>query len=267
MIITSAGSRNDIRQFARQVVAVGDKWHGVAAGAVSWSWDAEAAEVSDDAPAFAQPDVPVHTARGFVPISIEALEDEANATAEVARLLAFGKDELEAAAFVNGSGIGQPTGLITGLTGTAAEVDSGTAATFTISDVYGLQGALPARFRPSAAWLANNQMYNQIRQFDTAGGAMMWERIGADRPALLLGRSAGEAEAMGAAAVTGDHVLVFGDFSHYVIADRVGMAVEFIPTLFHTGNNRPSGQRGWFAYYRVGANVTHPGAFRVLKVA
>jgi HK97 family phage major capsid protein len=61
-------------------------------------------------------------------------------------------------------------------------------------------------------------------------------------------------------------VAVYGDFQNYVITDRVGMAVEFIPHLFHTSNNRPSGQRGWFAYYRTGADSVNDNAFRMLDV-
>ena len=31
--------------------------------------------------------------------------------------------------------------------------------------------------------------------------------------------------------------------------------------------NRPSGQRGWYAHYRVGADSVNDGAFRMLNVA
>lgn len=270
VIISSNGSRNQIRQVARQVVATGDTWNGVSSGAVSWSWDAEAAEVSDDTTTFTQPSITVHKAAGFVPISIEALEDEANVTAEVARLLAFGKDTLEAEAFVTGTGSGQPTGIVTALTGTASEINAATDDTFALADVYRLDEALPARHRAGAAWLANRAIYNDVRQFDTSGGAALWERLGADVPPLLLGRPALEAEAMDTITTTGavsNYVLVLGDFSNYVIADRIGMAIEFIPHLFSTGNNRPSGQRGWYAHYRVGADSVLDGAFRMLDVA
>ena len=272
VIITSAGSRNDIRQFARTVVATGDVWHGVSSGAVSWSWDAEGAEVSDDTTTFAQPTVEVHKAAGFVPISIEALQDEANVTAEVAKLLAFGKDTLEASAFITGSGTGQPFGIVTALDGSSAEISPATPETFALADVYGTYDALPARYRANASWLANNLMYSKIRQFDTNGGAGLWETVGNGRPAQLLGRPIGEAEAMDAvwsAAATADNfVLLFGDLSGYVIADRIGMAVEFIPHLFHTSNNRPSGSRGWYAHYRVGANVVTGGAgLKLLNIA
>jgi len=70
-----------------------------------------------------------------------------------------------------------------------------------------------------------------------------------------------------AAATADNFVLLFGDFSNYVIADRIGMSVEFIPHLFHTTSNRPSGSRAWFAHYRVGANVVDAGAFSLLNVA
>ena len=61
-------------------------------------------------------------------------------------------------------------------------------------------------------------------------------------------------------------VAVFGDFSNYVIADRIGLTVELIPHLFHTANNRPSGSRGWYAYYRVGADSVNDSAFRHLDM-
>lgn len=275
VIITANGSLNDIRQVARQVVATGDTWNGVSSGAVSWSWDAEASQVSDDSTTFAQPAIPNYTARGFVPISIEALEDEQNVTQEVARLLAFGKDELEATAFTLGTGSGQPTGIITALAGTSSEINAAADDTFALADVYTLQGSLPGRYRARASWLANNLIYNRIRQFDTAGGAGLWERVGADRPAQLLGRPALEAEAMDGSVTTSgavsNFVLVFGDFSNYVITDRIGMTVEFIPHLFQqttagTGFGRPTGQRGWFAYYRTGADSVNDGAFRLLDV-
>jgi HK97 family phage major capsid protein len=269
VILTSNGSRNDIRQVARTVVATGDVWNGVSAGAVSWSWDAEAAEVSDDTPTFAQPTIPVYTARGFVPISIEAMADADNVTAEVGTLLAEGKDELEAAAFITGTGSGQPTGIVTALTGTASEINAAADDTFALADVYTIQGALPARYRANATWLANNSIYNLVRRFDTNGGAALWERLGADRPGMLLGRPAIEAEGMDGTVTTSgavsNFILVFGDFRNYVIADRIGTTVEFIPHLFGT-NRRPTGQRGWFAYTRMGADSVNDAAFRLLDV-
>jgi HK97 family phage major capsid protein len=270
VIITSAGSRNDIRQAARQVVATGDMWHGVSSAAVQWSWDAEASEVSDDSTAFAQPEIPVYKAAGFVPISIEALADEQNVAQEVGRLLAQGREDLEAVALITGSGTGQPTGIVTALAaaGGGVVVNSKTTDTFALADVYALHGALPARYRNNAQWLSNNLIYNMIRQFDVYGGAGLWTTLGDGRPPNLMGYPNLEAEAIDGTinATLDNYALIFGDFQNYVIADRLGMTVEFIPHLFHTANNRPSGQRGWYAYYRVGADSVNDAAFRMLDV-
>jgi HK97 family phage major capsid protein len=269
VILTSAGSRNDIRQAARQVVATGDVWHGVSAGAVSWGYRAEAAEAGDDSPTFAQPTVPIYTADGFVPISMEALADASNIAAEVGALLAQGKDDLEAVTFATGDGSGKPTGIVTALVAGSATVSAGTDGTFALADVYKVHDAVPARYRgrPSAAWLANNQIYSKIRQFDTAGGAGLWAQLGENRPLGMMGRPVLEAEAMDGVidGSANNYVLIFGDFSNYVIADRIGTTVEFIPHLF--GNsNRPTGQRGWYAYVRHGADSVNDAGFKLLDV-
>lgn len=270
VIVTSDGVRNDIRQVARQVVATGDVWHGVSSANVSWSFDSEAAEVSDDSTTFGQPSIPNYMARGFVPISIEASMDEQNVAQEVGRLLAGGKQDLEATKLITGTGSNEPTGIVTALTGTSSVVNALADDTFAIADVRNLQGQLPARYRPNASWLANNLIYNLVRGFDTYGGGSFWgDQIG-DRPPTLMNRSVYEAEAMDGTITTSgsvhNYAMIFGDFSNFVITDRLGMAVEFIPTLFSTSNNRPSGQRGWFAYYRVGSDSVSDGAFRMLDV-
>jgi predicted phage gp36 major capsid-like protein len=54
----------------------------------------------------------------------------------------------------------------------------------------------------------------------------------------------------------------FVPFSIEVGADWVGMESD----LFATGNNRPSGQRGLYCYWRVGAGCVDTGAFGTLNV-
>lgn len=269
VIITANGSVNQIRQVARQVIATGDVWNGVSSGAVAWSYDAEAAEVSDDATTFAQPTVPIYKAQGFVPISTEAFQDAANVTQEVGRLLSFGKDVLEANSFAVGTGSGMPTGIVTALTGTSSVVTSATTDTFALADVYALQGALPARYRamPSTAWMANTLIYNRIRQFDTAGGSALWAQLGDGTPERLLNKTVIESEDMDGVinATQENYAAVFGDFSNYVIADRIGMTVEFVPHLFGA-NRRPTNQRGWLAYVRHGADSVNDAAFRMLNI-
>jgi HK97 family phage major capsid protein len=272
VILTGDGSFNQIRQVARQVIATGDIWNGVSSGDVSWSFDAESAEVSDDATTFAGPTVPVYLAEGFVPITRQAFQDAANVTQEVGRLLARGKDNLETTAFTTGSGSGQPTGIVTALVASSPTVivNSASADTFAIADVYALDSALPERYHasPNAAWLAHRLTYNKIRQFDTAGGAGLFaENLTLGIPDALLDHRRITSEGVDGTYGSGEnYILIVGDFENYVIADRIGMSVEFIPHLFSTSNGRPKNQHGWLAYSRVGADSVNDGAFRILDV-
>lgn len=269
IILTADGSSNDIRQAARTVVATGDVWNGVSSGGVTWRWSAEASESEDNAPTLGQPSIPVHKADGFIPISVEALADASNIAAAVAADLAFGKDTLEATAFATGTGSNQPTGLVTALTAASPSVTvaSATTDTFALGDIYALDSALPERYLGNASWIANRAVYNLTRQFDTAGGAALWAQLREGQPGTLLDHRVLRAEAMDGSvtAAADNYLLALGWFQAYVIADRVGMTIDFVPQLFGA-NQRPTGQRGWYAYYRVGADSVNDGAFRILNV-
>lgn len=266
VILTANGSFNQIRQIARVVQATGDTWHGISSAGVTGSWDAEAAEVSDDSPSLEQPAIPVHKGSVFVAQSFE-VEGDAGLANEIASMIAFEKDRMESVAFVTGSGSGQPTGIITALTGGASVVTSTTTDTFAVGDVYKTDDALPARYAANAAWLAHRATYNKMRQFDTSGGSALWGQLGEARKSELLGRPDYVAEAMdGVITASADNLLLlFGDFTNYVIADRLGTTLSYIPHLFGA-NGRPTGQSGWFAHFRVGADSVNDGAFRLLNV-
>jgi HK97 family phage major capsid protein len=272
VIITSDGTYNQTRQMFRNVVATGNVWHGVSSPYAAWSVDGEAAEVSDDATAFLQPSVTIYKIAGFIPISIEALEDEQNVTTEIGRLLAMGKDNFESQLFTTGTGSSQHTGIVgtaglAALTAASSVITSTTTDTFGLVDVYATDTALPARYRANAGWLMHRFTANTIRQFDTAGGAGLWARVGEGQPDQMLGKPVYESESMNGA-ITGsgeNYLLVYADREAFVIADRVGMVVEPIQHLFGA-SFRPTGQRGFYAYARSGSNIVNAGGISVLNV-
>lgn len=262
-----AGTLNAVRRLARVVQATGDTWEGLTGTPGSWSWDAEAVEVSDDSVTLGRPSVSIHMARGFIPFSIEVQGDYPGFLGDMQTALVRGRDTLEGEAHIDGTGTGQPFGITVALAGGGQEINTATLATFAIADVYTTQETLAARYRSASSWLGHNAVGNAIRQFDTSGGAGLWERIGADRPALLLGRPYVESEEMDSdVTTTGQEILVYGDFSNYVIADRIGMSVELVPHLFGATNRFPTGQRGLFAYFRSGADSINDLGFVQLQV-
>ena len=267
IILTSNGATNPLRVIARVESGVTNSWNGVSSAGVSGGYAAEAAQATDGAPTLAQPSIAAEKAQAFIPYSIEAGMDIANLSQAISVLLNEFKDETEAAAFVTGTGSDEPNGVSVAVAAvTASRVAATTNDSFGLVDVYALHNALPARHSQNASWLANKAIYNSVRQFDTNGGAALWTTLANSIPNELLGDNAYESSAMDGALGTGDDdVLLYGDFRKFLIYDRVGLSVEFIPHLFGA-DRRPTGQRGWYAFWRSGSDVLDANAFRQLRV-
>ena len=155
------------------------------------------------------------------------------------------------------------------LAGTGSEINVSTSEALVVADIYAVENALGPRFRTNASWVANKAIYNLIRQFDTAGGASLWERLGAGLPPELIGYPVYESSAMdgaySAAATANNYIMVLGDFQNYLIADRVGLSVEYVPHRVN-GDGALTGQRGLYAFWRVGADSINDAAFTLLDL-
>lgn len=267
IILTTDGAVNPIRDISRVESGVTNSWKGVSAAGVTATYAAELAEVPDSTPALDDPTVNAHRAHAFVPFSYELDQDWPGLRRAITALLQEAKDDLEADKFLNGAGdvANEPEGLLTGLTAAQAVATAGAEAT-TVADLYALEEALGPRFRTRARILGQRGVFNAVRQFDTQGGAALWERIGAATPAQLIGYPIHEVSGMDAdVTAAGGKVLIIGDFRHYLIYDRIGMSLELIPQVFGP-NGRPTGQRGVYAFWRNGAGVLVDNAFRYLEV-
>lgn len=263
IIPTSNGVVNPIRELSRVVQTTVDTWRGVSSGAVVATYEAEATETTDNAPTLGQPEISTEKAQAFIPFSIEIGMDWGGLREEMGRLLQDAKDTLEAAKFIAGSGTNEPFGVITGTTNTVNAAAGADA--FTLANLYSLMGALPPRYRARAAFVGNLAILNRIRQFDTVGSsASIWQdTLQAGTPAMLLGRPVYESSEMASTATAPAKFLLYGDFSRYVIVDRIGLSIELIPHLMGA-NRRPTGQRGLYAFWRNGAKVVDPNGFRAL---
>jgi HK97 family phage major capsid protein len=228
--------------------------------------------VSDDSPTLAQPTVPVYMARGFIPYSIELGQDYPGFADEMATLLAAGYDELLVDKFTRGAGTssGEPNGILTALSAnTNVRVTLTTAGALGAPDPYKVWAALPQRFRRRASWLMSVATNNAIRQLGTAN---VYHAYTVNLPEAwtdtLFRRGVYESPYVTDVTTSTSStagIAIVGDFSNYVIARRGGMSVELIPMLFDTTvSNRPTGQRGWFAYSRIGGGSANDLGFRLL---
>lgn len=274
IILTAQGSENPFLQLARQVDVNTNVWKGVSSAGVTWSFDAEASAVSDDMATLAQPMVSVYMARGFIPFSIELGQDYPGFASEMQTLLSAGYDELLVDKFTRGSGTGEPKGILTCLSAnTNVRVRVSTQGAISSVDPYNLWQAIPQRNRRKASWLMNVTLNNAIRQLGTANvyhaSTVTLPEGWADS---LFQKGVFESPYMPnltATTTATEGYVIAGDFSNYVIARRGGMSVELIPQIFQQATagsayGMPSGQRGWFAYSRIGGSSANDLGFRLL---
>jgi HK97 family phage major capsid protein len=269
VIYTGSGTANPMRQVSRIVTGMDDTWRGVTSAGITASWDSETIEVGDDGPTLGQATVVSHKAQAFVPFSVEIEGDWGGLASEMASLFAESKDELETAAFATGPGsVDVPSGILTDLFAASSTVGvlPTTDGQFGAVDVRAVFGALGARYRPQAAFMSSIDVQNEVRGFDTAGGlSNQTVDLTAPYSFAVLGRP--YYENSGFPSFTGTtgaaNILVVGDFRNYVIFDRVGSRVEFIPHMLGS-SRRPNGQRGLYFWWRVGAKTVNTNAFRLL---
>ncbi|MDM4722766.1 phage major capsid protein [Micromonospora sp. WMMA1363] len=267
IILTNAGIAGPLRSISTIKTIATDTWNGVTSAGVSAEWTAEGVEAADASPTLAQPTITPKKADAWVFGSYEVLADSGFA-AELGRLLADAKVRLEEAAFATANtGATIPRGVVAAVAAvTASIVTSLTTNAFVVGDVYNTSDALRARDASQASWIANKKIFSLIRQFDTSGGSAFWANLGMGVPNQLLGQPQYECSTMTSVVSTGANILLAGNFAEYYIVDRVGMSVIYDPMVKSTGNGRPTGQGGWYSFWRVGADVVDASAFRLLQL-
>ena len=268
LIHTGTATRNPLRQISRVVSGTQNVWHGVSVGNVTTYWKAENSAVTDGTPTFAGPSITAAALTAYVTASYEIFEDS-NLASQLPGLIAESFDFAEGTAFISGSGSGAPKGIVTAISATAGStVTATTRGSFTsasVADVFAVANAVPSRYEDSATWVANKATFNTIRQMSTGSyGSLFWSDYSSQSAERLLGSPKVAASDMASATTSGTVLAILGDFSQFVIFDRIGTSVEFIPNVVD-GSGVPLMQRGLVAHKRVGSDVTDVNAFRFLK--
>jgi len=177
----------------------------------------------------------------------------------------------EAAAFVNGDGIGKPTGFLNGLsmpnafwiwgalgyvaTGTAGDFDASNPADAIVDLVY----ALGAQYRAGASFVMNSKTAGAVRKMKDADGRFLWsDGLAAREPARLMGYPVLIAEDMPDIA-NDAAAIAFGDFrAGYTIAERPDLRVLRDPF-----SAKPHVL--FYATKRVGGAISDFAAIKLMK--
>ncbi len=265
LIKTGTATKNPIRRISRVVQGTSNKWNGLTISGVTTYWTPEANAFTEGAPTTGQPSITAAKLTAYVPGSFEVWQDT-SLQSSLPELIGEGFDLAEASAFVSGSGSDAPKGIVTAISATAGStVTATTRGTFGSVDLFAVADALPTRYEDSSTWVANKKTYSTIRQWSTGStGSLFFADLGQSAPNQLIEYPYAKAADMASVTTSGTVLMILGDFSQYVIYDRLGTVVEFDPIVVNT-NGLPTGQRALIAHKRVGADVTDVNAFRFLK--
>lgn len=235
--------------------------------AVTGAWTSEqATRTESTGPAYGMKTLTPHEMYALKDISFQDLEDSAfNMEAELASEFAEAFGVLEGTAFVSGSAVGQPEGILTNATVAASYMTTSTATTgtFEAGDLMTAYYALKSIYAPNAKWLLNRAMVGIIRKFtDPTSHQFLWQPgMVAGTPDTLLGRPIVEATDMASAMAGSAKVAILGDFKRgYTIVDRIQINI-----LRDQYTQAASGNIRFHARKRVDGLVTLPEAFRVLR--
>lgn len=209
------------------------------------------------------------------PAASQAMLDDALFDVEswLAGEIAMEFAKAEGAAFVNGTGVNQPKGFLTGAVtdeadgvrafGSLQYVASGAAGAFAASSpedkLIDLVQALRAPYRQGAAFVMNSATLARIRKFKTSDGAFLWQPgLAVGQPDTLLGYPVVEAEDM--PDIAADSLsIAFGNFkAGYVIAERSATSILRDPFT-----NKPFVH--FYAVKRVGGAVANSEAIKLMK--
>ncbi|GAA1018217.1 phage capsid protein [Acrocarpospora pleiomorpha] len=269
IMLTGDGSNNPLRQISRVVRTVSDSWNGVSSAGATAEWKTEHAEAADGTPALAPEPIPVFLGDVDVLYSYELGMDAIDLTNELKRVSQDAADNLMATAYTTGNGSTAPRGIVTALAGTSSEINStGAEGVLDAANPFQLQNALPARFSAGASFTSHIAIKNGYAQLETTNGALKFPEL-RQSPPMLLGKPWFENSNMdGVLSATNttanNYVMIYGDFGQFVIVDRIGTTVEFLPD--YGTNGRPTAQHHMFMTFRTGSDAPVPQAFRMLDV-
>jgi HK97 family phage major capsid protein len=245
-------------------------------------WATEQASFTDSQdPTTSMVEIPVHEMRALLKVSQQNLEDsQFNLEDFMKDRMMKGFAKKEGAAFVTGSGTGQPQGIMSFATKATTSYGGGSAGKNNVTDAipYVLSGAatgkinaddvlnvkmdLKADYDAASTYIFTRGTLNSIRLLKDAQQRPLWQPFaGANLPSMIYDTPYIEMPDMPELGTSGNFPIAVGDFSYYMIVDRIQLAIRELDELFAV-----SGLIGFIGRLRVGGQVLLPEAFRELKI-
>ncbi len=238
------------------------------AGDTGAAWTTETGAVTDTTtPTIGKHTISVHEMYAQPKATQKLLDDSAiNVESWIADKVADKFSRMEAGAFISGTGIGQPKGILSYPDGTAfgeiEQIASGIDGVVTSDGLVELFYSLPEDYTRNATFLMNRTVLQHVRLLkESTTDQYIWQPgLAAGTPDTLLGAPVGQAADMPLAA-NGSLSVALADFAQaYLIVDRIGLRILRDPFT-----DKPFVK--FYTTRRVGGEVVNSDAIKLLKLS
>jgi HK97 family phage major capsid protein len=223
----------------------------------SWTAEAPASDISEATnPVAGRVNIPVHTATCAVIMTRALLEDSqfdilGYVTGLIGEAFALGEDD----AYINGTGVGQPQGILTATNATVAHifatglggmyVPSGISAAVSWAGTaigtpesgegfIGMEHAMPPQYDAGVKWYAHKTAYAQARAIVDTTGRPFWANSYPDYTngyqSTILGKPVVMDNFVPVPAAD-SYSVILGDLKAYYAPQRVGISIEVLREL------------------------------------
>ncbi len=244
---------NIMRGIATKITTSGEHKINIAATKPAAAWIEEGEALSFGDATFEQKILDAHKLHVAIKITEELLYDNAFGL-ENYIITEFGKAlaNAEEDAFLNGDGVGKPTGIFDKTKG-GESIGTLTAA-LKSDDIFDLIYKLKRPYRKNASFIMNDATLAQIRKLKDNNGQYLWQpSYQANEPDKILGYN------IRTSAFAPTDAIAFGDYKYYNIGDRGSRSFKQLNELF-AGN----GMIGYVAKERVDGLLILPEAVKIL---
>lgn len=244
---------NIMRGIATKITTSGEHKINIAATKPAAAWIEEGEALSFGDATFEQKILDAHKLHVAIKITEELLYDNAFGL-ENYIITEFGKAlaNAEEDAFLNGDGVGKPTGIFDKTKG--GESIGTLSAALKSDDILDLIYKLKRPYRKNASFIMNDATLAQIRKLKDNNGQYLWQpSYQANEPDKILGYN------IRTSAFAPTDAIAFGDYKYYNIGDRGSRSFKQLNELF-AGN----GMIGYVAKERVDGLLILPEAVKIL---
>ena len=232
-LIETLEEENVIRNLGTRIITEGEHKINIVASKPAASWVAEGQPLTFSNAAFAQKTLDAYKLGVGIQVTNELLKDNAfDLESYIINQFGQALANAEEDAFINGSGVNQPTGFLTTLAADASTYITTSGASISADDIINLEYSLKRPYRRNAVFLCNDSTLALLRKFKDSTQNYLWTpsfvQGEADR---LLGYPIYTTPYF-PAAQSGNFALAFGDFSYYQVADRGTRTVNELRELY-----------------------------------